>query len=45
MKKEYLEPEFDILKFALSEDLLRSSDEGGVGSGGSDAPGGEEEER
>lgn len=48
MKKDYFEPEFDILKFTLSEDLLRPSNEGDIGSGGSSAPGegsGEEESR
>ena len=44
MKKDYFEPEFDILKFTLSEDLLRLSNEGDIGSGGSEAPGGGEEE-
>ena len=42
MKKDYFEPEFDILKFTLSEDLLRPSNEGDIDSSGADAPGGEE---
>lgn len=28
MKKEYLEPEFELVRFVLDEQLLKDSDEG-----------------